>query len=111
MYIYSRLVLVKTLFFDITHVLLALAGNNEPVRVTPSTFSGQYRYMISGGPALTIESDGFLRFVLVLYEVKRGCKSSFTLIVPQYGLFISPNSSNKKFDISLIVLCICVIMF
>ena len=39
MYIYSQLVLLANLFFDITHVLLALAGNNEPVSVTPSTFS------------------------------------------------------------------------
>ena len=31
----------------------ALAGNNEPFRVTPSTSSGQYRYSVSGGPVLT----------------------------------------------------------
>ena len=30
-----------------------LTGNNEPFRVTRSTSSGQYRYSLSGGPALT----------------------------------------------------------
>ena len=40
------------------------AGNNEPFRVTPFTSSGYYRYSVSGGPALTTVSVGFLRFLL-----------------------------------------------
>ena len=67
--------------------------------------------MISGGPALTIDSDGYLCFVLVLYEFKCGYKFNFTLIMTKYGLFISPNNSNKKFDILLIALCIYALMF
>ena len=56
--------------------------------------------MISGGPALKIENENVLvENVLVLYEVTCGYKSSFTLIITLYDLFISPNSSNKKFDI------------
>ena len=45
-------------------------GDNEPVKVTPSTFSRWYIYMISGEPAWAIDSDGFSYFVLVLYDVK-----------------------------------------
>ena len=68
--------------------------------------------MISGGPALKIENENVLvENVLVLYEVTYSYKSSFTLIITQYDLFISPNSSNKKFDILLMLLCICVRMF
>ena len=55
---------------------------------------------MSGGPALKIENENVLvENVLVLYEVTCGYKSSFTLIITLYDLFISPNSSNKKFDI------------
>ena len=43
---------------------LIWAGNNEPFRVTPSTSSGQYRYSVSGGPALTTGSVGFFRFLI-----------------------------------------------
>ena len=51
---------------------------------------------------------GFLCFVLVLYEVQCGYKSGFILSMTQYGLFIALTISNKKFNISLIVLYIYV---
>ena len=41
------------IFNDYYLFYFLLVGNNEPYRMTPSTSSGQYRYSVSGRPALT----------------------------------------------------------
>ena len=52
-------------------ICFMLAGNNEHLRVTPSTSSEKYRYSVSGGPTLTTTVLVLFRFFPFL--CRSGC--------------------------------------
>ena len=53
-------------YYDYYLLYFIWAGKNELFRLTSSTCSGQYRYSVSAGPALTTDSAGFFRVLTFL---------------------------------------------
>ena len=53
---------LKMYYRDCYSFWLIQAVDNEHFSVTPSTYSGQYRYVLCWGPALPTDSVGFLRW-------------------------------------------------
>ena len=81
---------------------LIWAGNNKPFRVIPSTFSGSYRYSVSGGLVLATDAVGFLDFYFFVFICLHMCSICVSVgLFAIYPKFLKSRYSEVPSDLSI----------